>query len=241
MAAHLVDDVLAHAGKDTLSPQGDNRGAARALRTLMPVPIGADKRIAMLVKVIAAILVLFGAYQCWESREVPQPPGILAPHQPIQKDIANPEPFDFKGYRITPLAAFEIEARVLSRERYRRGREADLSPIDLALGWGPMSAQQVLDQLDISQSHRYYRWQTDHLPLPAHVIARHSANMHIIPAGDPIEDELMKIRKGHIVRLGGYLVQATAPDGWRWRSSLSRKDTGGGACEIVLVNRIAVL
>ncbi len=195
----------------------------------------------MLLKVIAAVLLLFGAYQCWGSREVSQPPGILAPRQPLQQAIADPKPFDFKGYRITPLASFGIEARVLSRERYRLGREADLSPIDLALGWGPMSAQEVIDQLEISQSNRYFRWHTDRLPLPANTISRHSANMHIIPAGDPIEDELMKIRKGHIVRLGGYLIQANAPDGWRWRSSLTRSDTGGGACEIVLVDRISVL
>jgi hypothetical protein len=207
----------------------------------MPVATGTDREIEMLLKVIAAVLLLFGAYQCWDSREVSQPPGILAPRQPLQQEIANPEPFEFKGYRITPLASFEIEARVLSRERYRRGREAELSPIDLALGWGPMSAQEVIDQLEISQSNRYYRWQTDRLPLPASVLASHSANMHIIPAADSIEDELMKVRKGHIVRMGGYLIQANAPDGWRWRSSLTRSDTGGGACEIILVNRIAVL
>jgi len=195
----------------------------------------------MLLKVIGAILILFGAYQCWDSREVSQPPGILAPNQPIQHDIASPKPFDFKGYRVTPLAAFEIEARVLSRERYRRGREAELSPIDLALGWGPMSAQEVIDQLDISQSNRYFRWRADRLPLPAPVIATHSANMHIIPAADAVENELMKIRTGHIVRLGGFLVQLNSPDGWGWRSSLTRKDTGGGACEIIFVNRIAVL
>jgi hypothetical protein len=201
----------------------------------------ADKETLMLLKVIAGILVLFGDYQCWDGREVSQPPGVLAPHQPIQEKIADPEPFDFKGYRVTPLASFEIEARVLSRERYRFGRAAELSPIDLALGWGPMSAQEVIDQLDISQSNRYYRWRTDRLPLPAPLISSHSANMHIIPAADPIEDALMKLRKGHIVRMGGYLIQATAPDGWHWRSSLTREDTGGGACEIVLVNRIAVL
>jgi len=195
----------------------------------------------MLLKVIAGILVLFGIYQCWDSREVSQPPGILTPNQPIQRSIANAEPFDFKGYRITPLAFFEIEARVLSRERYRRGREADLSPIDLALGWGPMSAQEVIDQLQISQSNRYYRWRTDRLPIPAPVIASHSANMHIIPAADPIENELMKIRKGHVVRLGGYLIQANAQDGWRWRSSLTRSDTGGSACELIFVDRISVL
>jgi hypothetical protein len=195
----------------------------------------------MLLKVIAGILVLFGIYQYWDSREVSRPPGILTPNQPIQRSIANAEPFDFKGYRITPLAFFEIEARVLSRERYRRGREADLSPIDLALGWGPMSAQEVIEQLQISQSNRYYRWRTDRLPIPSPVIAIHSANMHIIPAADPIENELMKIRKGHVVRLGGYLIQANAQDGWRWRSSLTRSDTGGGACELIFVDRISVL
>jgi hypothetical protein len=207
----------------------------------MPVTTGADKETEMWLKVIAAVLLLFGIYQCWDSREVSQPPGILTPNQPIQRNLANAEPFDFKGYRITPLAFFEIEARVLSRERYRLGREADLSPIDLALGWGPMSAQQVIDQLAISQSNRYYRWRTDRLPIPAPVIASHSANMHIIPAADPIERELMKIRKGHVVRLGGYLIQANAQDGWRWRSSLTRSDTGGGACELIFVDRISVL
>ena len=207
----------------------------------MPSVADADREIEMLLKAIATILLLIGGYQCWDSREVTQPPGILAPRQPVQEEISNPEPFDFKGFRITPLASFEIDARVLSRERYHRGREADLSPIDLALGWGPMSAQEVIDQLEISQSNRYFRWRTDHLPIPAPVIASHSANMHIIPAADPIRSELMKIRKGHIVRLGGYLIQANAPDGWRWRSSLTRSDTGGGACEVVLVNRITVL
>jgi hypothetical protein len=207
----------------------------------MAIATEADKETEMLLKVIAGILVLFVTYQCWDNREVSQPPGILSPNQPIQRKIANAEPFDFKGYRITPLAFFEIEARVLSRERYRFGRAAELSPIDLALGWGPMSAQEVIEQLQISQSNRYYRWRTDRLPLPAPLISSHSANMHISPAADPIEDELMKLRKGHIVRMGGYLIQANAPDGWHWRSSLSRADTGDGACEIVLVNRIAVL
>jgi len=207
----------------------------------MAAEMGADKEIEMLLKVIAGIMLLLGVYQCWGSREVSQPPGVLAPRPPIQLKIANPDPFELKGYRITPLASFEIEARVLSRERYRLGREADLSPIDLALGWGPMSAQEVLDQLEISQSNRYYRWWADRLPIPAPAISAHSANMHIVPAADGIEKELMRIRKGHLVRLGGYLIQANAPDGWRWRSSLTRSDTGGGACELVLVDRISVL
>jgi hypothetical protein len=50
---------------------------------------------------------------------------------------------------LTSLASFDIRARVLARERYRFDRAADLSPIDLALGWGRMSESAVLDQLKI--------------------------------------------------------------------------------------------
>ena len=30
-------------------------------------------------------------------------------------------------------------------------------------------------------------------------------------------------------------------DGWRWQSSLTRHDTGNGACELLLVQSAAVL
>ena len=65
------------------------------------------------------------------------------------------------GYVIEPLASYDVRARVLSVERYRMGREADLSPVDFALGWGPMSDAAVLDRLSISQSNRWYqfRWE----------------------------------------------------------------------------------
>ena len=35
--------------------------------------------------------------------------------------------------------------------------------------------------------------------------------------------------------LGGELVDAVRPDGFTWRTSLSREDTGAGACELFLV------
>ena len=36
------------------------------------------------------------------------------------------------------------------------------------------------------------------------------------------------------------LIEVRGADGWRWRSSLTREDTGAGACELVWVERIAV-
>jgi hypothetical protein len=164
-------------------------------------------------------------------------PGILAAEDPVQQDPSSTDTFDLEGYRITPLAEFKIRAKVLSREDYSMGREADLSPVDLALGWGRMSDEQVLQHIEISQSGRWYRWRTDNFPIPRREIETHSANMHMIPADEFIEDMLDDTREGQIVEFSGLLVRADADDGWHWSSSLTRNDTGARACEVFYVQR----
>ena len=66
-------------------------------------------------------------------------------------------------------------------------------------------------------------------------IVRSSANMHMIPADAHAARALAQVRAGDNVRIEGWLVEADAPDGWRWRSSLTREDSGSGACEVVYV------
>ena len=79
-----------------------------------------------------------------------------------------------------------------------------------------------------------YRWQGDP-PLPVDEIVRSSANMHMIPFDAATARALRQVRRGDRVRIDGWLVEAKATDGWHWRSSLSREDTGAGACEVVYV------
>ena len=167
----------------------------------------------------------------------PLPPRVAAGEPPLQTDVPdNVAPFALDAATLTPLAGFSVEARVLSREDYRSGRESDLSPTDLALGWARMTEDAVIDALDISQSSRWYRYRwSDQPPLPPNEIARSSANMHMIPGNDAVAQALAGVRKGERVRIDGWLVEANARDGWRWRSSTSRNDTGGGACEVVYV------
>ena len=177
-------------------------------------------------------------YTALSDREIRHAPGAIAPDAPAQYEVDDAAPFELNGYRITRLAELDLEARVLSTERYRFDREADLSPLDLALGWGPMSSQPILDTIDISQRGRFYFWQSRELPIPPRAVATHSANMHMIPAGTAVERVLLDARVGHVVRIRGYLVSAQAPDGWRWTSSLTRSDTGNGACELVYVESV---
>ncbi len=195
-----------------------------------------------MLKLVAALLI-FGAIvsQFWTGREIRHPPGVIAPRDPVQHDLRNAQQISKDGYMITPLARFEVEARVLGAERYRMGRESDLSPVDLALGWGAMSSQPILDEINISQRNRFYFWNTREFPIPRRAIEIHSANMHLIPASDEIDRTLRSVRKGHVVRFEGYLVRVEASDGWHWQSSLTRKDTGAGACEVVYVEQLSFL
>ncbi|UTW12677.1 hypothetical protein [Marinobacterium rhizophilum] len=169
-----------------------------------------------------------------------QSDGVLVEQAPRQAAVSRP-PFDHEGYRIDALAEFDIDARVLGKERYWLDRESDLSKYDLALGWGPMSDSRVLDRIDIRQSGRWYRWRAEQLPIARQQIEQSSANMHLVPADDYIERQIAGLRTGDLVRISGYLIKATAADGWRWRSSLTREDVGQGACELVYVEAIEIL
>jgi len=177
----------------------------------------------------------------WTRRAVHPPPGILAAEEPLQGAPESLEPWEFKGYRFFALATFDIKARVLGTERYRWDASAELSPIDLALGWGAMSDSAVLDQIHITQGDRWYFWSTPSFPISREEIASHSANMHMIPATRVVESSLKDLRVGQVVHIQGRLVRIEGPGGFRWVSSLSRQDTGDGACEVVWVQSAATV
>ncbi len=201
------------------------------------MPILKEKKILLIV----LVLLVGMAYRDWSMREIQHAPGVLVAAAPKQKNVRGLSLLAIDGYELTPRAVLKIRARVLSREDYRLGTEADLSPLDLALGWGVMSDQAVLDRIEISQGSRWYYTRYD-LPAPVsdQAIIQHSGNMHMIPAQKRISKKLKGVRVGDIVRLKGMLVDVDHPSGWHWRTSLSRGDTGGGSCEIVYLEEIEI-
>jgi hypothetical protein len=145
--------------------------------------------------------------------------------------------FRIGEFTVSPLAGFSAQARVLSRQDYRFGPGSDLSPTDLALGWQRMADPANYGRLDISQSGRWYhyRWGAEGPPLPLDEIIRSSANMHLVPADENVARALSRVRPDQTVRLQGWLVEVRRDDGWTWRSSLTREDSGAGACELIYV------
>lgn len=181
------------------------------------------------------LVAVLGAY-AWSRRPVSHPPGILVAENPEQQEPESTTSWIRDGYRFHPLADFRLEARILGTERYRFDPSAQLSPVDFALGWGPMSDSAVLERLNISQSGRWYHysWREDP-PIPLGEIITHSANMHLIPADGRVKRHLLKARQGQVVALRGKLVRIEGPNGFRWASSTTRADSGDGSCEVVWV------
>jgi hypothetical protein len=187
--------------------------------------------------------VLLAAILYWRGRPVSVADGVLIPDDPIQEVITDNDkkPIRIDSGVVEPLARYKIRARVLSTNRYYFDPGAGIAPIDLALGWGPMSDSKVLNELSIGQSLRYYHVSWRNPPIPEQEIMRHSANVHIIPANKIVKDVILGLREGNLIELTGSLVMVSTKDGGEWRSSLSRDDTGAGACELMHVTSIRVL
>lgn len=178
----------------------------------------------------------------YSSGQVAIGPGVMVSETPRQEKIDSPASFRIDKYTITEIAKFDIKAKVLSKKNYRTGREADLSPTDLALGWGKMSDKSILEKIKISQSNRWYWWKVDSFPIPRRQIETQSANMHLIPASVSVKNVIGRIRKGDIIEISGSLVNVTSNnDGWHWKSSQTRNDTGKGACELIWVENLDIV
>lgn len=164
---------------------------------------------------------------------------------PVQTNLPLGKGISFNEGHIDFLARYDITARVLKKQYYYFGKNAQISPLDLALGWRRMSDPRVYGQLRITQSGRfYYYYWSDAPPIPVQDIVNSSANTHIIAATYEVSEQLSKVNEGQVVNLRGYLVyyREDHPDGswWQWRSSMTRADSGDGACELVYVQGVTI-
>lgn len=166
---------------------------------------------------------------------------------PLQESLAAYEPIqmNFGQHEIIlyPLADYSISAYLVSKRRYRGGFMNELSPWDYALLWG--NVQHMLKDLKFDQIVRFclYSYKSGATVDPSYV-AEHMANTHLIPANANIRKAMARAKKGDSVRLEGYLVRVHATrDGKTeatWQSSLTRNDTGNGACEVMYVSSLQI-
>lgn len=196
-------------------------------------------RMMRLVGLAAALCLLvlgYYTYQDWYGFR--HPAGVLCPDEPRQRNLEKADKIHKGEFLITPLAEFEMTGRVLATESFFFERGSDLSPVDLTLGWGPLSDTALLEKIAFHHSDRYCSWETSDPSVDLAAVKTHSSNMHFCPADAAVASTLRRVRREDIVHFKGFLIKAEATDGWHWVSSLNRTDSGTGACELVWVTEL---
>lgn len=164
--------------------------------------------------------------------------------EPLQEDLNSEDlkPFVKEEFTITPVKRYRISARILRRENYYFSETHEILPIDLVLGWNIMSDLKTIkdNNIDISQSNRFYYWKIPSFEkIKREMIEINSANVHIGAINKEIKNELENLEKNDLIYFEGYLVNVVNnKNGYRFVSSLTRKDTGAGACEVFLITKV---
>jgi hypothetical protein len=202
---------------------------------------------------ILFVAAIYGAIQ-WQLHDRPvshATRGMLVAQEPAIELGSSRAPWqDASGFRYRALAEFRFSAVVLSRKNYQIGEFAGLSPTDLAIGWGPLSDPAVYAQFRFDQrgSPLSGRFVVPEI-LPGTAMAANPradttelllaslTHVHTIPATADVRRLLAGIRPGQVAMLEGVLVEATAPSGDVYRSSLKLHDYD---CEIMWVDHVTL-
>jgi hypothetical protein len=162
---------------------------------------------------------------------------------PVQTDLAEHKTETVSGeegdVELTLLAEYVVEGVVKGTKKYA-DYPSQVAKYDFALAWGDLNKSEIDEHIKYSQSGRWCHYQfSPECHVDQQYISTHSANVHLIHQNQEILRQIKKVRKNDHVQLGGYLVEVHFKDG-PWKSSLTRTDTGNGACEIMYVTRVTV-
>ena len=152
-------------------------------------------------------------------------------------------------YTITPRAAYDISGLVVSQHRgdafFNLYHKADPGNIeDVCVVWGEVIANGSYRQVSYSSGEFtcYYAWSGSIAP-PFN--PEKMANNHLIPADAAVARRIRAIRIGDQIRMKGllvdYHVSRQGREVFMRRTSLTRTDTGNGACEILYVTNMNVV
>jgi hypothetical protein len=172
--------------------------------------------------------------------------------QPIQLASDAPlfsRPIDRFTYAFTPRARYELAGVVVSYHRgdalfnlYHADDPGNVQ--DVCVVWGDNVANGSYRRVTFSSGEFtcYSQWSGSLSPPFDHA---QMSNNHLIPADALVAHRIRQLRIGDQIRMTGLLVDYEVSRDGRTvssrRTSLTRTDTGNGACEVVYVTALDVI
>lgn len=177
--------------------------------------------------------------------------------QPIQIDIKENEINNIEILKIEkinnkkyvdiqfiPKAYYKTAARIASKKKYN-DYGSGIIKYDFALVWGKYADKEEMKKVKYTQGNRWYFFRVNlNTDTRVEDISANSANTHVIASSENIKKAFEKLKKNDIIELEGYLVNIKWKNNknydFYWNTSLSRNDTGAGACEVMYVNKVKI-
>ncbi|MFA5668417.1 MAG: hypothetical protein WC967_04180 [Balneolaceae bacterium] len=183
------------------------------------------------------------SYILWTEIPVTRPPGVLTEHEPIISTFKKTDVLEINGYEgfdITPVAKLSGEVRVIEKERYFFDPMSSFSSLDVLTGWNELSDQRNLEFIRFSIDKRQWSHKLTNLPLPVNTIREQTALFHLIPSSPDIKKEILNIRKGHIIKIEGTLVNVVDKEGLKWETSSNLEGKQATKNQIVWVTSLSL-
>jgi hypothetical protein len=174
--------------------------------------------------------------------------------QPLQSQVYGSSSIQFaqNGYQytLTPRYNYDISALVVGAMNYRMFsiNKFDLIfPVDLCLTWGS-NVRRGLHRNSAVRFSQDCRWCWVNWSRDVQFNMDELSNNHLLVDNSTVLKDANSITRGDQVRIRGKLVDVRAkllgkslsPD-VTWNTSISRADSGAGACEVIYVERLEIL
>jgi hypothetical protein len=192
---------------------------------------------------LAAFFVAIGAG--WLAHRLPEPAQIMPEikFEPIQKEVSL-API----YRREPKAIYEIKPRftyhlyglVVATHNSKSWNDIShaswhdsLNEADICVVWGASAVSGVLNDLNFTHGDWTCYVKTDNSESWSKFHLNQMSNNHILPATEKISKAIAVVEIGDQIEIDGYLSDYSINGSGERRTSITREDTGNGACEII--------
>lgn len=187
----------------------------------------------------------------WNRNDLP---GNVARHPQLESEPrqtpTEADAFDvsYNGidYRVSPQFDYELYGMVVSfrhhdgNSRMHRRAGDHLNMLDVCVIWGDNVLNPRLDKIDFWNGIFTCNVKTRDREAWRAFDMRGLSNNHLISDRKSIRDAVSGIRVGDQIRVRGQLASYRGPVGERG-TSVTREDTGDGACETIYVEEFAVV
>ncbi len=202
---------------------------------------------------VAAVVMAAGL---WADDELPPPERLVEAvrAEPQQTPPSSAAAFQAHAggvdYKVRPRADYDITGLVVSLHDTRAWWDwmhalADdhLNVVDLCLVWGANAASGAYRAMSFSSGQFVCYFSGKDAKLFSHDNVRAISNNHLLTDAASVARLLRSARIGDQVRIRGQLVEYSHDHGFKFTrgTSLTREDTGDGACETIFVQAVETL